>query len=93
MATTLTSQQVKPESGVLLKLCCTPKCQRWANQPYRSCCGACLSTKLEQPAHTVECGERQEALKIRNEDWTILGRVDPGQSIALVDELVEAHDA
>ena len=93
MVTTFTSQPVMPEAGVLLKLCCTPKCQRWANQPYRSWCGACLSTKVEQPAHTVECGERQEALKTSNEDWTSLGRVDRGQSIAVVDEPVEAHDA
>jgi hypothetical protein len=67
MATPLTSQLAKPESDVLLKPCCNTKCSRWANQPdHPSCCGACLSTTLEQPAHTVQCGERQEALKARS---------------------------
>ena len=74
MATTLTSQPVKPESGVLLKPCCNTKCSRWANQPdHPSCCGACLSTTLEQPAHTVKCGERQEALKT-SIDWRLQPR-------------------
>ena len=82
MATPLTSQLAKPESDVLLKPCCNTKCSRWANQPdHPSCCGACLSTTLEQPAHTVQCGERQELIrKAIREDWTIIiGRVVPGR--------------
>ena len=79
MVTPLTSQLAKPESDVLLKPCCNTKCSRWANQPdHPSCCGACLSTTLEQPVHSVQCGERQELIrKAIREDWTIIGRVDP----------------
>ena len=62
-----------PATGVPLQECETPNCVRWANnvadifgagqKPFATCCGACGSKTLEQPAHTVECGQRQEALR------------------------------
>ena len=66
-----------PATGVPLQECETPNCVRWANnvadifgagqKPFATCCGACGSKTLEQPAHTVECGQRQEALRKNQE--------------------------
>jgi hypothetical protein len=67
----MAAQPANPDTGVPLPQCETPNCVRWANvaglfthaQTFSTCCGACGSKTLEQPAHTVECGQRQEALR------------------------------
>ena len=60
-------------TGVPLKRCEQPNCLRWANNGFDSCCAACPNPSLEQPAHTVQCGQRQDALQARVQEL----KVDP----------------
>ena len=64
-------------TGVPLKRCEQPNCLRWANNGFDSCCAACTNPSLEQPAHTVQCGQRQDALQARVMREASLPDLDP----------------
>ena len=75
-------------TGVPLKRCEQPNCLRWANNGFDSCCAACTNPSLEQPAHTVQCGQRQDALQARVMREASLPDLDPPPETQPVNHLL-----
>ena len=84
----MASQPVTPATGVPLKRCEQPNCLRWANNGFDSCCAACTNPSLEQPAHTVQCGQRQDALQARVMREASLPDLDPPPETQPVNHLL-----